>query len=78
MHKPDRDELDYSSMSIERLCELWDLSQRTQNETLTTELLEEFTRRAERPARVTHDLPRWLHWLPRPFWHQKPVGEGRG
>ncbi len=76
-----RQVVDYSTMSVEQLCTLWDMAQRQQSELLTTELLEEFQKRSERPAPTVHNLPWWLCWLPRLFWRQKPantVGEGRG
>jgi hypothetical protein len=75
-----RDEVDYSSRSIEELCQLWDLAQRQRSKILTDELVAEFSRRSERPAETVHELPSWLTWLPRLFWHQKPSkaeGEGR-
>ncbi len=76
-----RQEVDYSTKSVEELCQLWELSQRLCDELLTSELLAEFGRRSEQPAMVVHDIPRWLRWLPRLFWHQKPrstVGRGSG
>lgn len=37
----------------------------------------EITNRCRGIVTVTN-VPGWLLWLPRSFWHTKPVGEGRG
>lgn len=68
-----RDEVDYSGRSIEELCQLWDLAQRQQSQLLTDELVTEFSRRSGQPAETMHEVPAWLRWLPRLFWHQKPA-----
>ncbi len=74
-----REVIDYSVMSVDQLCELWDLAQCQQSQILTDELVEEFMKRSGGPAPTVHNVPRWLHWLPRLIWKQKParsVGQG--
>lgn len=40
--------------------------------------IDEIERRCRLSPSVVHELPSWLSFLPRVFWHSKPVGEGRG
>lgn len=74
-----RETVDYSTKTVAELCELWDLAQRTQSERLTTELLEEFVSRAERPAPRVVQYAAWITWILRLFRHStRRVGGGVG
>jgi hypothetical protein len=67
---------DLATMTDDELYLAFEVADEEGASLLATAIADEIQRR----ARITtvHEVPRWLQWLPRAFWHTKPEGEGSG
>lgn len=66
------------TLSDDDVYELWADADDQHNPEIATAAQAEIVRRCNRPAPTSHNVPKWLTWLPRGMWHTKPSGGGEG
>jgi hypothetical protein len=67
---------DLSKISLYGLSKVVEAAHYLGDSQLETQAVAEIDRRLPLPSPTTHDVPEGFAWLPRAFWHTKPVGEG--